>query len=238
MFDFGSLISAGTKLIGGLMDQNEAENNREAAYHAAQKQYENQKEFAQQGIRWKVADARAAGLHPLAALGANTLSYSPVTISGGGGSSLGAAVSSMGGDIGRAINSTRTAPERLEAAALTKLQLEGLQLDNDIKRATVASAHQRMAQAANPPIPVDGPFAVPEEKKADERNPLMMLDSRVKTDPGTSPGKAWEDVLGDDIFSPGFLPNLIGMLKANTQGMSFWDILKAIDRKTAIWGRR
>ena len=36
-----------------------------------------QREFAQSGIQWKVADAKKAGLHPLAALGAQTASASP-----------------------------------------------------------------------------------------------------------------------------------------------------------------
>lgn len=49
---------------------------------AAQKEanaqnYAMQKEFAQHGIQWKAADARLAGLHPLAALGAQTTAASP-----------------------------------------------------------------------------------------------------------------------------------------------------------------
>lgn len=36
-----------------------------------------QKEFAQMGIRWRVDDAKAAGIHPLAAVGASGASYSP-----------------------------------------------------------------------------------------------------------------------------------------------------------------
>lgn len=39
-----------------------------------------QKEFAQHGIRWRVADAVAAGIHPLAALGASGASFSPVSL--------------------------------------------------------------------------------------------------------------------------------------------------------------
>jgi len=50
--------------------------NRIAANRATE-EYEREKEFAQMGIRWKVADAKAAGLHPLAALGAQTHSYAP-----------------------------------------------------------------------------------------------------------------------------------------------------------------
>jgi hypothetical protein len=39
-----------------------------------------QKEFAQTGVRWKVADAKAAGIHPLAALGAQTQGFNPVSV--------------------------------------------------------------------------------------------------------------------------------------------------------------
>lgn len=37
-----------------------------------------QREFAQMGIRWRVDDARAAGIHPLAALGASGASFNPI----------------------------------------------------------------------------------------------------------------------------------------------------------------
>lgn len=40
-----------------------------------------QREFAQMGIRWKVEDAQAAGLHPLSALGTQTAGYSPTIVS-------------------------------------------------------------------------------------------------------------------------------------------------------------
>lgn len=38
---------------------------------------ELQREFAQHGIQWKVNDAISAGIHPLAALGADTMSFTP-----------------------------------------------------------------------------------------------------------------------------------------------------------------
>jgi len=43
-------------------------------------QYSAQKEFAQYGLRWKAEDARRAGLHPLAALGSQTQSFSPISV--------------------------------------------------------------------------------------------------------------------------------------------------------------
>lgn len=231
----GDLISAGMKLVGGMMDRSAAKDANTRAEAARAENIQLQREFAQNGIRWKVDDARAAGIHPLYALGANTVSFSPVSVGSAINTSLGSSLASAGQDISRAVDATRTAPERLVAREATKLQLEGMQLDNDIKRATYASSMQRLAQNANPPIPAIGPFTVPEKSKAEERQPLMLDGDRVLTSPGTSPGNAWEDQLGDDIFSPGFLPNLIGMLKENTKGMSFLDILRAIDRRTRIW---
>lgn len=231
----GDLISAGAKIVGGFLGNDAAKEANKAAEANALRNIQLQKDFAQHGIRWKVDDARAAGIHPLYALGANTVSFSPVSVGQVAETSLASSLASAGQDIGGAINRTRTAPERIEAKIATKLQLEGLALDNDIKRATWASAVQRLQQNSNPPIPAIGPFNVPEASKAEERQPLMLEGSRVATSPGTSPGKAWEDQLGDDVFSPGFIPNLIGMLRENTRGMSFLDILRAIDRKTSIW---
>lgn len=224
----GPAISAGASLIGGFLGR-DAQKDQNAF---AQQQFAWQQKLAKEGIRMRVADAKAAGIHPLYALGAQGASFSPVSSVGETG--LASGLAAAGQDLSRAFNATRTQPERSEAAAVTKLQLEGMALDNDIKRATYASAVQRLAQAQNPPIPAVGPFPVPEAGKAEERQPLMLEGSRIATSPGTSPGKAWEDQLGDDLFSPGFLPNLIGMIRENTKDMSFIDILRAIDRKTAI----
>lgn len=73
-----------------------------------QKNYNMQKEFAKSGLRWRVEDATAAGLHPLAALGANISSPSPISV----GSSMGfkpgqdySWLAKLGQDIGRAVKS-------------------------------------------------------------------------------------------------------------------------------------
>lgn len=41
-----------------------------------------QKEFAKHGIQWRVEDAKNAGIHPLAAIGAQTTSFTPSLIAG------------------------------------------------------------------------------------------------------------------------------------------------------------
>ena len=66
----GSIVSAVGSIAGGILGANSAQN-------VAGMNYEAQKEFAQNGIRWKVEDAKRAGIHPLYALGASTQGYSP-----------------------------------------------------------------------------------------------------------------------------------------------------------------
>lgn len=89
----------------------------------------NQKEFAQKGIRWKVADAKAAGLAPLAALGAQTTSFSPVHVGEQPNTALGDGLSDMGQNISRAVNAQQTQPER----QMQQLQLAGAKLDVESK---------------------------------------------------------------------------------------------------------
>lgn len=230
----GPALSAGANIASGILSSNAQRDANNANALAAERNIKMQNTFAQEGIRMRVKDARAAGIHPLYALGAQTSTFSPVTVGAVPESGLAAGLANSSQDLSRAFNATRTQPERTEAVAATKLQLEGLALDNDIKRATFASAVQRLQQNQNPPIPTTGPFVVPEANKPEDRQPIMANGQRLQTDPGTSPAKAWEDQLGDDVFSPGFLPNLWGMIKANTKDMSFIDILRALDRKTAI----
>lgn len=54
-----------------------AKQDRELQLALHREQIALQREFAQQGIRWRVEDAKAAGIHPLAAVGASGASYSP-----------------------------------------------------------------------------------------------------------------------------------------------------------------
>ena len=77
-----------------------------------------QREFAQHGTRWKVEDARAAGIHPLYSLGGSGATYTPSAIPMMAGRSdayqkpRSNLAQNMGQDITRAIDSTRTSLER------------------------------------------------------------------------------------------------------------------------------
>lgn len=118
----GGLGSTVLKGLGGLFGSFSQSN-------AQRREYERQKEFAQNGIRWRVADAKAAGLHPLAALGVNSSSYSPQAAVG---SDYG--LSEMGQDISRAIEAKQTKAERENMANLQNelawQQVENAKLQN------------------------------------------------------------------------------------------------------------
>lgn len=101
-----------------------------------------QETFAKQGLRWKMEDARAAGIHPLAALGASGASYSPISVGDTGG---GTALADLGQNIQRAAHATRTSDERKAATLATvaaEKQIEGLDLDNRIKASELARMNQ------------------------------------------------------------------------------------------------
>lgn len=153
----GALIGAGASLLGGYLNNKAqakaAEASNAAAERNAERNIELQKEFAQSGIRWKVEDAQKAGIHPLAALGAQTVSFTPQTVGHTARQPDYSHLASAGQDIGRAIDSTRSASERVQhlQTGILEANLEGARLDNDIKRARIASA-LATGSAGNPPM--------------------------------------------------------------------------------------
>lgn len=192
------LIPAAANLIGGLMGQNAADENRASQERQAELNRAMQIQFAKEGIRWKVEDAKAAGVHPLYALGAQGASYAPVSIGSSSGSPMGSALASMGQDIGRAVNATQTAPERMSGYAeqASRLQLDNMSLQNMLLASRVKLLNQ---SGGNPPLPSIGDLPpVPEDSKQKERPPLQMEGERWLTSPGTSNMEAWEDRYGDD----------------------------------------
>lgn len=159
-----ALIGAAAHIGGGILG---GENTRKLAHE----QMDMQREFAQMGIRWKVADARAAGIHPLYALGASGASAAPISV----GDSYGPALANAGQDISRAMQAGQDKEER-DASAATAFMLAkeqasdarvlraaseqreqarlSSQLANDeMSRQLMASQIARLNQQANPPFP-------------------------------------------------------------------------------------
>ena len=144
---FGSIGSAIGGIASGIGSIIGSNNSAASAEAINQANYEHQKEFAQNGIRWKVADAKAAGLHPLAALGAQTSGYTPSAVVGDAPDF--SFLRDIGQDIGRAVDAKSTAAERAANKAKidqgADLELEGKALDNDYKRALIRGETQDQA---------------------------------------------------------------------------------------------
>lgn len=197
-FPLGAALTAGASLIGGWLGKSSSDAARDDAAAARVQDYEWQKEFAKNGIRWRVEDAKAAGLHPAFGLG-NPTTFSPASYVGGGDNSFGAGIAQAGQDIGRAIDAGRTHSERAEAR---KLSLENMGLQNDLLRAQIA----KVSQAGSPPgrpganqgyvIDGQGSTVLPVGKFG-SATPLVVGGERVAIDRRWSDGEKFEDRWGD-----------------------------------------
>lgn len=206
----GSLISAGASLLGGFLNRDAQKDANEANAAQAAQNIALQREFAQNAIQWKAADAEKAGIHPVFAMGASGPSFSPVTVGAIPESGIGTGLQSMGQDISRSVAAYRGPGEKVGGAmqaqqvASNALDLETKSLNNQLLRAKIAN----ITQPGTPPGPADE-FVVAENKKPEERPPLMIGGTRWMTNPNTSPMKAWEDQYGDEGPASWLLPPVI-----------------------------
>lgn len=121
-----------------------------------------QKEFAQMGIQWRVEDAKKAGIHPLAALGAQTQSYSPVTgqvfHDSSGSDAIREWSQNMGQGLSRAASAVQSKQQReqneLQLASM-RADVEGKTLDNQIRSTQLS---QMRATGPALPSPMDSPI--------------------------------------------------------------------------------
>lgn len=146
---WGNFLPVVGDIIGGVIDQKEGNKYRNQQDQTNQFNYDMQKEFAQNSLRWKVADAQAAGLHPLAALGASGYSASPSHITAGPDESMGNMARSLGQNLSRAAQATMTAPER----EMNRLNLEKASLENELLRTQI----NNLKKPPNPPMPAYSP---------------------------------------------------------------------------------
>lgn len=116
-----------------------------------------EKEFAQNGISWRIADAARNGISPLAALGASEPSFSPVgeqvftSNPSPTDQFIASGIDSMGQNIGRAVSVTKSADERAASA----LSLIRMGKENDLLALQVQQAQLNLAkQNDSPGIPL------------------------------------------------------------------------------------
>lgn len=164
----GSLLGG----VGGLIDnftktdypQEKAWwRSRRLALELGKIEYERQKQFAQQGVRWKVADAQKAGISPLAAMGMQPASYSPSMVADSPSDFTPRSTTdfaSAGQSIGNALALTQR--EKLSAyqmeaqnLSLQKMRLENALLAGQAIRTVSPGRQAAMPETGNPYL-VDG----------------------------------------------------------------------------------
>lgn len=189
------IISGVSNFVGGLMGQAEKDKDRAL-----------QKEFAQQGVRWRVEDAKAAGIHPVFALGASGASFQPV-----GGTGIAEGVSSMGQNIAQAVDRTRTVPEKIDAytAATQNLTLERMGLENQLLRAQIGAA-------SSPPMP-SGDYPMPGQPGSGTADVVMPMPFGIPGLPVANPDMAQkgQDHFGDVMEQPFGLSNFLDSVIRN-----------------------
>lgn len=158
VFDWGNFASGALSGFGSLLGSGiEAWSNQKAN----EENIKMQKEFAQNGIQWKVMDAQKAGIHPAVALGANTYQATPSSV----GVSSGKGVSDAFKHFGSAINSYVEDKEEER-----NLQLENMRLQNEKEKVELENAKKKSSSdnSLNPNrvfVPSNGLDGVPNNAK-------------------------------------------------------------------------
>lgn len=176
----GSILGAiAGPVISGLFNSSSSESASDANYSA-------QKEFAQNGLQWKAADARAAGLHPMAVLGSSGAAFSPSFTAG---QMPNFDVSGLFDDM----DSMKTAGQNLERPMRAQLSdhdramqaavLRNQELQNSLLEGQNTQLWASiMGQPSNPPAP--GPVAAVQTSPVGQANivarPLGSLPGDVK----------------------------------------------------------
>lgn len=191
----GSILGAIGSVAGGILT-NKA--NAEAAEDAQKFNAEMQLKFAKNALQWKAKDAEKAGISKVFAMGAPAQSFTPSSV---GSTSSYDFLGSAGQNIGRAMEAGMSNPQRVDALTKTAqaIQLEGLSLDNDIKRAQLTSIVRTNSQpgmASGVPGPNTISFMPGQGNGAQgEMNVSTKLDTANPLEPSTVPGTTPEVML-------------------------------------------
>lgn len=175
----GSIISAGSSLLGGLLGKSSAD-----------KQMKMQTKFAKNGIQWRVEDAKKAGIHPLAALGASTSAYSP--INNGFGDAVAQAGNALGQEASAQAERKRQEPLTSLNSKLIASSIDTNQAQAELYRAqALSTAAQARNQAQGAVGGLNGDVKPMYIRVADPRNPKeikWVINPDIVSEIGESAG--------------------------------------------------
>lgn len=184
---FGAILSAVSPVVGSLAGAliNKRSNDKQHQYqtHVEQRNTAMQYDFAKNALQWRAEDARKAGIHPLAAMGASTHSPSSHVSGGGGMADVGSNLSQMGQDIGRAIRASTDKYTR----EVQQINLENLRTDSAMKKLQYQQALKSANQQTPPPVPN------PTQEQTNVSGHVDKIKSRVESSIGSGDVQAGQN---------------------------------------------
>jgi len=209
---FGSVLGAAASLAGGLVGGGSSRQANERAATEAAHNRQAQLLTAQHGISWRAADAmnayKSTGIHPLALLGVQGPTYSPVSTAFTT-SPVGEAIGRAGQEISRGIHAT--ADRDLRAAALgmqevaLKQAAERGGLENELLRIKIASERALLAQQTKPAMPkAVNRWLIPGQIEASASGDVGGIKEKDMERTRSAPGRPG--------YEPGAVPG-VGMLR-------------------------
>lgn len=210
-------------LWGGSKQERQMDQANQDQLSLSSQNLQFQKELAKNGVRWRVEDAVAAGLHPLVGAGINPASASPVTYMPGSVDQrrdIGEGISRMGQGIARSQLAKATEDERL----LNHAQIEKLKADADMSRAAAAESLARIKNMGLPP-----PTPVPDKYKAyklPDGSTEMALSPDYSASIMSDPLSMWATSVKKAFGGPDTLPFWHAISRSGKSLMRPWRLNK------------
>jgi hypothetical protein len=206
----GTILGAGLQLAGGLLGKSSQDKANKIAQQNANRNFQTQREFAQNAISWRAADAKRAGIHPIFAMGSSPINFSPVSVGVSGRNPMADSLSSMGQDVSRAgmVNQSRRGRGQMMNAVLDKLGVERAGLQNELLRSQIKAVNMKVNQSQLPPPRVESisQQIIPGQADAPHMDPGIVTDvghARTKTGyapvPSEQVKERIEDILPQEV---------------------------------------
>ena len=144
----------------------------------AKKNRDTQKEFAQNGVQWRVNDAKKAGIHPVYSLGYNGHSFQNVGLDGGTDYGL----QGLGQSIENAVRSDEPDEDSvLFQKENNRLTLQGQELENQMKALEVQQKWRELNNMGqSPAFKGLNPFASPDSTPSPVGNGQAVSSGQVR----------------------------------------------------------
>lgn len=232
----GPLVGAAGTILGGVIGNifNKKRVDEQTAF---------QREAMMNGISWRVADAKKAGIHPIFALGANIPTPTPMVL----GDQLGASLADASQNIGTAIARQDSAHDRAMKAMEAELmfqnmrkikgEADGVQIANEAALKALNETAHKSGLGQQPETPENGQVpAVPGGSGMIDLKAMDQISAKEKASgvvAGRHPAFQLYDFNGRPFVGPYGAGESLPEVK---ESMSIWDWGALVNRNRRFFG--